>query len=190
MYIKVTKDYEPDLDLVMKGISLNEVSNNEKVIYRFSDAKLGNSGYSFGRSQFDVKNNKTAVRFLEEKCGFTEKEILRLLTKDKNISDLNEKLLKCKDLIDEFDKSHIKEMVEYVKSLDGLPLLESEKTFIQLVDYHNQLRLDRNGRMHKWLKSNKLIKSVDILVFKLNNTKWGKEQPQDVKRRYHNIEKM
>ena len=33
----------------------------------------------------------------------------------------------------------------------------------------------------------KILKSEDILNFKLG-LKWGREQPQDVKRRYNNIE--
>ncbi|WP_443863446.1 hypothetical protein [Fusobacterium ulcerans] len=42
-----------NLEKIMYVISLNEISGNENVIYKFSYAG-GKSGYSFGRSKFDV----------------------------------------------------------------------------------------------------------------------------------------
>ena len=77
--------------LVMKILTLNEISGNENVICRFSYAG-GKSGYSFGRSQFDVTHNLAARKFLKEKCNFASSEIERLLKLDKNIKDLNDKL--------------------------------------------------------------------------------------------------
>lgn len=188
--IKVDKGYKPNFELIFTGICLNECSNNPKVFYRFSDAKTGKSGYSFGRSQFDVSHNPSAVKFLKEVCGFTDLDIIRLKRKDKNIGDLNEKLGKFKSQIDDLDRQHLQKSIDHVMSLERLPLLESDKTFAHLVDYHNQFNLSRNGKMHKWLKSRNEITSEDILEFKLNQTLWGKKYPSDVKRRYYNIEKL
>ena len=56
------------LEKIMYVISLNEISGNENVICKFSYAG-GISGYSFGRSQFDIKHNSKARNFLKEKCG-------------------------------------------------------------------------------------------------------------------------
>ena len=89
--------------------------------------------------------------------------------------------------IDKLDKEHINQMVNYVAALDKLPEFENEKTFVHLVDYHNQFNLSKNGLMHNFIKSKKILTSKDILNFKLG-LKWGREQPQDVKRRYNNIE--
>ena len=175
-----------NLEKIMYVIALNEISGNENVICKFSFAG-GISGYSFGRSQFDVKHNEKARNFLKEKCNFTTKDIERLLKLDKNIKDLNEKLKKYRKEIDELDKEHIKEMVNYVASLGELSEFENEKTFVHLVDYHNQFNLSKNGMMHKFIKSKKILKSEDIYNFKLG-LKWGKKAPQDVKRRYLNIE--
>ena len=175
-----------NLEKIMQVIALNEISGNENVICKFSYAG-GISGYSFGRSQFDIKHNSKAREFLKEKCSFTAGDIDRLLKLDKNINDLNEKLKKHRKEIDELDKEHIKEMVNYVASLGGLSEFENEKTFVHLVDYHNQFNLSRNGLMHNFIKSKKILTSQDILNFKLG-LKWGREQPQDVKRRYLNIE--
>ena len=76
-----------DCKLVMNILALNEISGNEKVITKFSFAG-GISGYSFGRSQFDIKHNPSSRDFLIKKCGFTQNEIDRLLALDKDISDL------------------------------------------------------------------------------------------------------
>ena len=175
-----------DVNKIMYVIAINEISGNENTICKFSYAG-GISGYSFGRSQFDIKHNSKAREFLKEKCSFTAGDIDRLLKLDKNINDLNEKLKKHRKEIDELDKEHIKEMVNYVASLGDLSEFENEKTFVHLVDYHNQFNLSRNGLMHNFIKSKKILKSEDIYNFKLG-LKWGKEEPQDVERRYLNIE--
>ena len=86
-----------DLNKIMYVISLNEISGNENVICKFSYAG-GISGYSFGRSQFDVKHNSKARNFLKEKCRFTTGDIDRLLRLDKEISDLNNKLKNHRDV--------------------------------------------------------------------------------------------
>lgn len=176
-----------DCKLVMNILALNEISGNEKVITKFSFAG-GISGYSFGRSQFDIKHNPSSRDFLIKKCGFTQNEIDRLLALDKDISDLNEKLAKYRKEIDEYDMRHVQEMIDHVSSLDGIPDI-SLKTFVHLVDYHNQFLLTKNGKFHTWIKNRKSLTAEDILEFKLHQTKWGREQPQDVKRRWLNIEK-
>ena len=176
-----------DLNKIMYVIALNEISGNENVICKFSYAR-GISGYSFGRSQFDVKHNSKARNFLKEKCGFTKSDLDRLLRLDKEISDLNNKLKNHKEDIDELDKKHIEEMVNYVANLNELPEFENERVFIHLIDYHNQFNLSKNGKMNNFIKNKKMLTSKDILNFKLKETKWGREQPRDVKRRYNNIE--
>lgn len=177
---------EIDPVLVMKILAKNEISGNENVICKFSYAG-GKSGYSFGRSQFDVTHNLAARKFLIEKCNFVTDEIARLLNLDKNITDLNNKLSKFRKEIDELDLSHVKEMIKYVGSLENMPKVDTVKTFIQLVDYHNQFNLSRNGKLHNWLKERKFITSKSILEFKLKETKWGRENKADVMRRYNNI---
>lgn len=171
---------------IMNLLALNEISGNERVIYKFSNAKLGNSGYSFGRSQHDISNNKYARKFLQLECDFTDRDIKRLLAMDPQIDDLNAKLYKHKHQIDSYDKFHVSQMIDHVLKLKGLPKMDTE-TFVHLVDYHNQFNLSIGGKMHRFLQSKKQIDSYDILNFKLNNLKWGREQPQDVHRRWNNI---
>lgn len=175
-----------DSKQVMKVLALNEISGNEKIITKFSFAG-GISGYSFGRSQFDIKHNSGARLFLTTKCEFTQNDIERLLALDKNIEDLNEKLAKYRDKIDEYDLIHVQDMIDYVANLEGIPDI-TLKTFVHLVDYHNQFSLSKNGKFHSWIKTKNTLNEKDVLEFKLQYTKWGKEHPQDVKRRWVNIE--
>lgn len=176
-----------DAHKVMDAIAMNEISGNTAVAYRFSRASGGNSGYSFGRSQFDVSNNRYAVIFLRKKCNFMSKDINILLRLDKDVSELNKKLREHKKEIDEYDLQHTKEMITYVGTLLSDLDVENEETFVHLVDYHNQFNLSKNGKMHRYLQTLKFATSENVLNFKLNQTKWGKEHPHDVKRRYNNI---
>ena len=175
-----------DSNIVMKILALNEVSGNEKVAYKFSYAGA-KSGYSFGRSQFDVSNNLAARKFLVDICKFSSNDIVRLLNLEKNIQDLNDKLKEYKKQIDELDLAHVRAIIKYVASLENMPEVDTEKTFIQLVDYHNQFNLEKNGKLHRWLQERKFITSKSILDFKLKETKWGRENKADVLRRYNNI---
>lgn len=184
------KDIYSKLDFtrVMNILALNEISGKTEVAYRFSRAQGGTSGYSFGRSQFDLSNNKYAVEFLKQN-GFSTSDINRLLKLDPKIADLNRKLLTIKQQIDEYDIKHVKSMCKYVSELASLPPM-TEKTFVHLVDYHNQFNLSTNGKMHNFLKSNtNYLLSFEVYEFKINQTKWGKEHPADVIRRYKTIEK-
>ena len=174
------------VEKVMRILAINEISGNENTICRFSFAG-GISGYSFGRSQFDVKHNPGARDFLIKKCNFTQDEIQRLLNLDKNIGDLNEKLKNYRKEIDEYDLAHVKAMINHVAGLEGLPDMD-EKTFIHLVDYHNQFNLEKKGKMHGWLKGKSSLTPEEIKEFKLG-LKWGVENPDDVKKRWRNIEK-
>ena len=72
-------------------------------------------------------------------------------------------------------------MITHVSSLEKLPDMD-EKTFVHLVDYHNQFNLSKGGKMHQWLQLKSLLTPDDVLNFKLG-LKWGKEHPEDVKRR-------
>ena len=176
-----------NVEKIMRVIALNEISGNENVICKFSYAG-GKSGYSFGRSQFDVTHNARARNFLKNICGFSNQDMEKLLNLDKDINHLNERLKLFRVDIDKLDREHIQQMVNYVASLEGMPEFENEKTFVHLVDYHNQFNISKNGLMHRFIKSKKIITSQNILNFKLRETKWGREQPRDVKRRYNNIE--
>ena len=182
--------------LALDVLTLNEVGADEGLPYRFSDPdgiKTGKSGYSYGRVQFDTKNNKTAIDCLRA-CGFTQEDIDRLLDQSGPIDDLDAKLLAASDVVDRFDKHHTRESVEHCEDLleeSGIQISGIE-TFLHIVDYHNQLYMSKNGPLHRHLQS---LKGHDIIPediggFKLNHTKWGRDRPDDVARRFENIEEF
>ena len=173
---------------IMNVIALNEISGNLKLAYKFSKASGGTSGWSFGRSQFDTKNNPNAIKFLKNKCGFSDSDINTLLSDTEDVSELSQRLTEYKKEIDVYDLEHVTAMVKHVMTLEGMPEIENERVFVHLVDYHNQFNLERNGKMHNYLKSLKFATCENILNFKLSQTKWGIEHPADVIRRFRNIE--
>ena len=173
---------------IMNVIALNEISGNLKFAYKFSKASGGTSGWSFGRSQFDTKNNPNAIKFLKNKCGFSDSDINTLLSDTEDVSELSQRLTEYKKEIDVYDLEHVTAMVKHVMTLEGMPEIENERVFVHLVDYHNQFNLERNGKMHNYLKSLKFATCENILNFKLSQTKWGIEHPADVIRRFRNIE--
>lgn len=192
-------------NLIFQAITLNEVgATPEKFIYSFSDPdgiNTGKSGYSFGRSQFDIQNNWKGIHCLEE-CGFTPAEVTLLFKQNGAVSKLEAKLLANKGIVDKYDTEHIQESINHclklVKQCD--PSFSPEdniEAFANIVDYHNQFYLSPNGKLHRYLKQSVADSGVSvlheptlILNFKLNNTKWGRTHPSDIKRRYNNIAKL
>ena len=61
-------------EMFREVIVQNELEGDLAAAYKFSKCSAGNSGWSFGVSQFDVKNNSTARECLL-KCGFTQAEV-------------------------------------------------------------------------------------------------------------------
>lgn len=184
-----------DKELLLKAceetIFQNEVGGNRNLAYKFSDPdglRTGKSGYSFGCSQFDIKNNNDAVLFLLNECGFTEADITVLQEQRRDISHLEQKLFYCKDLVDEADRKHMAHSIDIVESrLESCNYDIDHETFVHLVDYHNQFYISRNGKMHRFMQKCDHLDPQDILTFKLHNTLWGRKRPDDVKRRFNTI---
>ena len=184
-------------EAMLEVLTRNEIGPDKSQAYCFSDPdglESGKSGYSFGRVQFDIENNWRALHCLEE-CGFRPKDLDRLFEQKGPIGDLNRKLLAASDVVDRFDMLHTLESVEHCKSLleDYDIKLSSIETFIHIVDYHNQLYMSKGGMLHKSLINMMLmgareITPEDILRIKSDKTKWGRERPDDVERRFKNIE--
>lgn len=178
----------------------NEIGGDKRVKYRFSDpdGKTGRSGWSFGGSQFDTTHNELANQCLAD-IGFTNRDIEKIKTQTASKADmdiynamLNTKL--AKNIIDKYDSDHIIHSINYCLGICKLAGFEyvDPTILIFLVDYHNQLYLSRNGSMHKYLTTIDSDDVLDIdnyealLKFKLN-IKWGKDRPDDVKRRSKNL---
>ncbi|MCM0081798.1 hypothetical protein L4X63_09370 [Geomonas sp. Red32] len=171
-----------------KALLANELSNNLRAAYRFSDAKGGNSGLSFGITQLDVSNNSAAVKCLVE-CGFTPSEIAQLKSKSGDLTALSAKLAAHATVVDKYDQAQIKECVDHVMTVAksrGFTFANDE-AIVHAADYHNQFFMSNGGKMANALVNlGRPVVSTDILNEALA-TLWGKKEPGDVKRRYSNI---
>lgn len=181
---------------MQKIFVLNETGNISN-IYKFSDAdglKNLKSGYSFGLLQYDVNANPVVATNLLTSIGFTKTEIQRIMARDAKISDLQLKLQTpmAKSIIDKHDKEEIGKYITYIlTSFNDLKgKIKDLRTFVELIDFHNQFHMNVNGGMHTFLKTiisnGKTITAEDIKSFKLK-TKYGQQYPKDVNRRFDNI---
>jgi len=178
--------------LFTKIIQLNEIGEDSP--YTFSDpdgVRSGKSGWSFGAVQFDTKNNDAAIKCLIE-CGFTKEEIEGVVNQTIDVKPLEKKLKAGASIID----SYCERQLQYC--LDGagnfvvkycLSILDSGG-LLAIADYWNQYGSMGYGA-GAWLRSlNRPITAEDILTFKLEHTKYGREHPKDCKRRYNNLIKV
>jgi hypothetical protein len=181
------------LENAFTAITLNEIGTDTSLVYKFSDpdgVRTGRSGWSFGRSQFDFKYNYLGRKCLEA-CGFSGSEIADLIEQRKeiNMDAMNSRLKQSAAIVDRFDKQHLEENFEHCALLlKDRVVFENEAVFVHIMDYHNQMYFSQNGKLHSWLlKQTRPISESDIFDFKLNNTRWGRQRPDDVKRRFKTI---
>lgn len=180
------------LDTLRRILIANELGGHTGLAYRFSDPDGPlRSGYSFGVCQFDLRHNFHAGAILEA-CGFTLEEIddLVVQTCDQDeLSRLNAKLFASAAVVDSADAEEIGSIVSHTLRVivnAGLHLA-GEDVFFHLADYHNQFRLDYDGKAVRHFRPfGRPITAADILEYKLA-TAWGRKRPDDVKRRWNNI---
>lgn len=188
---------KPFPEVFYKILVANELGNDLSLILKFSDPdgiRTGKSGYSFGVSQFDLKNNSLSIQCLQE-CGFTQLEIQELVNQpsisDTHMIHYTSKLEQASEIVERYDHKHMSESLDHVgnlcNTLSGIHLQDME-TFYHIADYHNQFHFTKDGKLHTHLKEQKgEITPTTILNFKLNKTEWGQKRPDDVMRRYNNI---
>lgn len=185
--------------LISDVLLLNELSGNENLKYIFSDAdgyRTGRSGCSFGLCQFDIENNWDGLLILKE-IGIKPKDIkdLYLQLSESSIERISRLIQTetAKRIIDRADKAHITKSITHVMGVINelsSPVMITVDGLVALVDYHTQMHLSINGKMHEFIKNYPSIEVFDnktVRDFKLNNTLWGKNRPDDVNRRYDNI---
>ncbi len=184
-------DYQHIATALGRALLANELGGQLAAAYRFSDAG-GKSGVSFGRCQWDLNNNPAAANILKE-AGFSQLEIAALESKQlTNKATLNAKLMAAKDIVDKYDQREISAAVDWVRNCceDAKIELISDEAMVHLCDYHNQFYLNPHGQcMQHLIELGRPISAEDVLAFK-KTTKWGRERPDDVWRRWTNIHKI
>jgi hypothetical protein len=176
--------------LFRKLILWNELDGNENAALRFSNAS-SKSGLSFGVSQLDITHNDNAVACLRE-CGFNQREILSLQVKEEGWRSCSKRLVDHANIIAKYDEAQLKHCLD--KSLDfalshGVPMADT-RAVLAAADYVNQYGSEGEGILAYFKSLGKPFTAEDILYFKLHNTKYGRENPDDCQRRYDNISKV
>jgi len=176
-------------------ILANELSNSLAHAYRFSDpdgVRSGKSGWSFGRSQFDVQNNPLALKCLSE-CGLDDTVIKGIVNQTIDVAPFNAKLRAASAVIDRYDAVQFKACICKAQALvkkHGI-VLEGDMALLAIADYDNQYYLsdrDKPGYLVHYLKRlGRPVFARDILTFKLLHTAYGEKAPGDCKRRYTNL---
>lgn len=173
-------------DLILQ----NELSGNEHAALRFSNAS-STSGLSFGVSQLDITHNDSAVNCLHE-CGFEDAEIEELQAKTCDWRSMSARLASHADIIEKYDEAQLKYCLD--KSLNfatshGVPMADTA-AILAAADYVNQYGSEGDGILAYFEILGHPFTAEDILYFKLNKTKYGREYPDDCHRRYNNIAKV
>lgn len=195
-----------DFNKIKEALLLNELSGNKSAGLRLSWAGNTNSGISFGYHQIDTKHNSLGFKLLTN-WGVTNYDLeqiknfnsnpnsksFNIFKKSSSCFRIEEILKKNKNEIEKLYDDSLMGYIKYFKEIgiDKLPI-KDEKTLVQLIDYHNQFNLSKDGKMHKFLKEQKEIDSNLILNFKNTQLKWGqsKEGRDDIMRRFKNIDSL
>jgi hypothetical protein len=185
-------DTNETLNEMFDGVILNnELSGILAAAYRFSHASGGTSGWSFGRCQFDVKNN-ASVPTLLRKLGFTNEEMNSIITEAVDPRQWNARLVAGSAIIDEADTAQLSYCLNKALNFDttyGIEV-ESPSGILAGADYCNQYGSEGNGAVIYYKALKRAITAQDVLNFKLTQTKYGRENPEDCKRRFNGVMKV
>ena len=175
-------------------ISLNE--GGSSVALKFSDpdgVHSGKSGWSFGLSQFDTRNNPIALDCLRE-CGFTQDEINGVVEQTIDVKPLAAKLAAHADIISKYDMAQLQHCldsagnfaVDYAVPLDGTDAV------LMIADTVNQYGSLGSGSAAHLTALSRPVTAQDILDMKLTwkyatQVAGGKD---DTIRRFNNVIKV
>lgn len=180
--------------LFHKLILANELDNNLATALRFSDpdGKLsGKSGWSFGVCQYDTQNNDSALQCLKE-CGFSVPEIKGIVEQTVDIKPFSARLQEHADIVEKWDTLQLSYCLNKALNFQtehGLVMADNA-AILACADYINQYGSQGSGMLAWFKKLGRPIVAEDVLSFKLNYTKYGKEHPADCRRRYANLVKL
>lgn len=173
-------------------IALNELGAESPYIFSDPDGvRSGKSGWSFGVCQYDTRNNTQALKCLAE-CGFSQDEIHGVVDQTIDIRPLAKKLKDNAAVVERYDLAQLQYCLnqagqfaeKYCVPLDGT------SSYLAIADYMNQYGSMGEGAAAFFRSLARPVTAEDVLIFKLEHTKYGKEHPKDCNRRYNNLIKI
>lgn len=181
-------------ELFRKVILANELDNSLPLALKFSDpdgVRSGKSGWSFGVCQFDTQNNDMALQCLKG-CGFSPDQIKGIVNQTIDVAPFAAKLKANADTIAKYDEIQLAKCINSAIAFNeshSIPVVDTAALLAQ-ADYVNQYGSMGDG-FAKFLNGiDRPIEARDILEFKLEHTKYGREHPKDCQRRYDNLMKV
>jgi hypothetical protein len=178
-------------ELIAALIFQNECDSNKAFIYKFSDpdgVRSGKSGWSFGRVQWDTRNNTMSLACLNE-CGFTQDEIHGVVDQTIDVRPLAARLAAHADIIDRYDTAQLSMLINQALNWNGshnIPITDTG-AILAAADYDNQYGSQGESFAAYLQGLGRPVIAHDILDFKLNHTAYGKRCPDDCKRRFKNL---
>lgn len=182
-------------DIIINIVSLCENGRLENA-YKLSRSKLGNSGYSFGLMQHDLRNSAFARQLLAN-CGVPLGTVAQLskaeLASDTLIDDVDQILTsnKARDLIRDAARQYVSRAMDEIRNYDGVSHLVTNELLIHLVDMEVQFNLNAGGLVHRWVQSaGDGANPWSFAYVKLTKTVWGRERKggaEDIMRRFNVI---
>lgn len=168
----ILKMYSIDSFSGINSYTINNNSNNNTTKF-FWDIK----GYAFSKLQINLTTNRNVgVKFLKDKCNFTDNEIKRLTNVDnyttryanaitqskKNsikkeaeskVNDLSQKLSGYVEKINELELEETEKRINIISDYEYIKktIFENIKTFIHLIDYDNQYRFSNIAKNEHYL---------------------------------------
>lgn len=180
-------------EMFRRVICLNE--GGESVAYKFSDpdgVRSGKSGWSFGVSQFDTRNNDQALVCLKE-CGFTVNEIHGIVDQTIDVRPFAARLAAHADIIEKYDLAQLHHCLNSAGQFGekyGIPISDSA-CLLSLGDTINQYGSLGSGSAAHLMALNRPVTNEDVLTMKLewkySQTKSGRA---DTVRRAGNVVKV
>jgi hypothetical protein len=181
-----------------KIIIQNELGGDLTEALKFSDpdgVRSGKSGWSFGVCQFDLSNNSMAATCLRE-CGFSENEIAALKEQTLDVTLLQPKLRAAAEVVSRYDEQQLSSCLTRAQNVCSLfhVAAADDAAILAVADYDNQYHfsaIDKKGFLvHELVTLGRPFTAQDILDYKLQHTKYGREYPEDCRRRYGNVVKI
>jgi hypothetical protein len=172
-------------------ILVNELDNNTKLAFTFSDpdgVRSGKSGWSFGVCQFDTRNNNQALACLAE-CGFNSGEIHGVVDQTIDVRPFAARLKEYSDIIAKYDEAQLSRCI--FSAMDfyarhSIPVTDTG-AILASADYVNQYGSQGDGFAAYMKSLGRPVVANDILKFKLEHTVYGKRCPKDCQRRFDNL---
>ena len=179
-------------ELFREVICLNEVGGDMNAVLRFSDpdGKSGRSGYSFGLTQMDTRHNAWAIKCLVD-CGFTTNEIHGIVEQSIDVRPFAVRLIACKSIIEKYDEVQLGYCLDTVAKFNTAHGVDMTDVAAVLAtgDVVNQYGSIGTGFATFMKGLGRPVVVNDVLAWRLQ-TKYGKEHPEDSKRRIGNVVKV